>query len=81
MAKPDELKPEPPSENPKTEADDTDDENGDGRYEEERAKLEGLFRRLQTQSMPLRVHDVLIKGNTKTKDYQIESTAAKDGRT
>ncbi|CAI0415710.1 unnamed protein product [Linum tenue] len=109
MAKPDEFKPDPPSENPKTEADDTDDENGDGGYEEEvedteedeldeeeedepepeprvrtpqsavrmqRAKLEGLFQRLQTQSVPLRVHDVLIKGNTKTKDYLIESEAA-----
>ncbi|CAI0377975.1 unnamed protein product [Linum tenue] len=107
MAKPDEFKPDSPSENPKTEVD---DENGDDGYEEEeeeeteeheldeeeddepepqlrgripqsavrmqQAKLQGLFQRLQTQTVPLRVHDVLIKGNTKTKDYLIESEAA-----
>ncbi|KAL7184266.1 hypothetical protein ACSBR2_026424 [Camellia fascicularis] len=39
----------------------------------ERAKMENLFRRISTERVPLRVHDVLIKGNTKTKDSLIEA--------
>ncbi|CAN1255330.1 Sorting and assembly machinery component 50 homolog [Linum perenne] len=45
-----------------------------GRIEQE--KLQGLFRRMQTQRVPLRVHDVLIKGNTRTKDYLLEAETA-----
>ncbi|CAN1165172.1 Sorting and assembly machinery component 50 homolog B [Linum perenne] len=109
MANPDHLKPDPISENPKNDADDIEDDNGDSGYEEDeeeeeqefddeeevepeprdrtgripqsavrmqKAKLQNLFQRLQTQRVPLRVHDVLIKGNTKTKDYLIEAETA-----
>ena len=40
---------------------------------EQRFKLENLFRRMQSEKVPLRVHDVVIKGNTKTKDWVIEA--------
>lgn len=43
------------------------------RLREEKRKLEGLARRLQVEKVPLRVHDVVIKGNNKTKDSLIES--------
>lgn len=39
----------------------------------EKAKLESLVRRMSTGKVPLRVHDVIIKGNSKTKDYIIEA--------
>ncbi|CAK9135815.1 unnamed protein product [Ilex paraguariensis] len=39
----------------------------------DRAKMENLFRRISTERVPLRVHDVLIKGNTKTKGSLIEA--------
>lgn len=39
----------------------------------EKSKLDNLFRRLQNGSVPLRVHDVIVKGNTKTKEYLIEA--------
>lgn len=42
----------------------------------EREKLENLFRRIQTERVPLRVHDVIIKGNAKTKDSLIEAETA-----
>lgn len=38
-----------------------------------KSKMEDLFRRMQTEKVPLRVHDVLIKGNTRTKDSLIEA--------
>ncbi|XP_057510068.1 uncharacterized protein LOC130792556 [Actinidia eriantha] len=75
-------------EQPQVVDDDDDDEplNGDDDDEEEefeeeeasetfpdKAKMENLFRRISTERVPLRVHDVLIKGNTKTKDSLIES--------
>ncbi|THG07497.1 hypothetical protein TEA_010404 [Camellia sinensis var. sinensis] len=39
----------------------------------ERAKMENLFQRISTERVPLRVHDLVIKGNTKTKDSLIEA--------
>ncbi|GFZ15054.1 outer membrane OMP85 family protein [Actinidia rufa] len=39
----------------------------------QREKMENLFRRISTERVPLRVHDVVIKGNTKTKDWLIEA--------
>ncbi|KAH7548337.1 hypothetical protein JRO89_XS14G0104300 [Xanthoceras sorbifolium] len=38
-----------------------------------KAKVENLFRRMRTVSVPLRVHDVIVKGNTKTKEHLIEA--------
>ncbi|KAL3524002.1 hypothetical protein ACH5RR_016836 [Cinchona calisaya] len=35
--------------------------------------MESLFRRLSTERVPVRVHEVLSKGNTKTKDALIEA--------
>ncbi|TKY47568.1 Sorting and assembly machinery component 50-like [Spatholobus suberectus] len=43
------------------------------RLREQRAKLETLSRRLASELVPIRVHDVLIRGNTKTKDWVIEA--------
>lgn len=40
---------------------------------DDQAKLDNLFRRLSTEKVQLRVHDVIIKGNAKTKDYLIEA--------
>ncbi|KAF2319155.1 hypothetical protein GH714_013613 [Hevea brasiliensis] len=48
----------------------------ESRARRERAKVENLFRRIQTETVPLRVHDVIIKGNTKTKDSLIEAQTA-----
>lgn len=39
----------------------------------ERSNLENLVRRLSNEKVPLRVHDVIIKGNEKTKEYVIEA--------
>ncbi|CAA3010087.1 sorting and assembly machinery component 50 homolog B-like [Olea europaea subsp. europaea] len=39
----------------------------------ERVNMESLFKRLSTERVPVRVHDILIKGNTKTKDSVIEA--------
>lgn len=39
----------------------------------DREKMENLFQRISTERVPLRVHDVIIKGNAKTKDWLIES--------
>ncbi|PWA13728.1 Bacterial surface antigen (D15) [Artemisia annua] len=35
--------------------------------------MEKVFHKISTERVPLRVHDVIIKGNTKTKDSLIES--------
>lgn len=48
-------------------------EAASGRTGFDREKMENLFRRISTERIPLRVHDVIIKGNTKTKDWLIES--------
>lgn len=47
--------------------------SNDARQLEEIRKLEGLLRRLQTENVPLTVHDVVIRGNMKTKESVIES--------
>ncbi|KAK4352061.1 hypothetical protein RND71_027579 [Anisodus tanguticus] len=39
----------------------------------DRAKMENLLHRLSSERVPIRVHDVIIKGNTKTKESLIES--------
>ncbi|KZV34944.1 sorting and assembly machinery component 50B [Dorcoceras hygrometricum] len=44
-----------------------------GRIRRDQVKMESLFRRLSTERVPVRVHDVIIKGNDKTKDSLIES--------
>ncbi|KAF5467465.1 hypothetical protein F2P56_017286 [Juglans regia] len=38
-----------------------------------KSKIDYLFRRMQTETVHLRVHDVLIKGNAKTKEWLIEA--------
>ncbi|XP_040999800.1 sorting and assembly machinery component 50 homolog B-like [Juglans microcarpa x Juglans regia] len=38
-----------------------------------KSKMEDLFLRMQNEKVNLRVHDVLIKGNTKTKEWLIEA--------
>ncbi|KAK7305903.1 hypothetical protein VNO77_43815 [Canavalia gladiata] len=43
------------------------------RLREQRSKMETLSRRLSSERVPIRVHDVLIRGNTKTKDWVIEA--------
>ncbi|CAH9113112.1 unnamed protein product [Cuscuta europaea] len=39
----------------------------------DKARIESFFRRLSSEGVPVRVHDVLIRGNTKTKDSLIEA--------
>jgi outer membrane protein insertion porin family len=39
----------------------------------ERERLKSIFRRLNTDPVYIRVHDVVIKGNSKTKDAVIEA--------
>ncbi|KAA8539551.1 hypothetical protein F0562_026243 [Nyssa sinensis] len=46
---------------------------GESRMRSERAKMENLFNRISRERVPLRVHDLLIKGNIKTKDSLIEA--------
>ncbi|XP_047321940.1 sorting and assembly machinery component 50 homolog [Impatiens glandulifera] len=57
--------------------DDDDDEEEleieDSSPRSHKARMENLFRRISTEGVPLRVHDVIIKGNTKTKESIIES--------
>ncbi|KAI3817827.1 hypothetical protein L1987_11625 [Smallanthus sonchifolius] len=66
------------------EEDDLDDEEEDededeppvtpeSRMRTERARMEGVFHRISSERVPLRVHDVLIKGNNKTKESLIEA--------
>ncbi|XP_030489171.2 uncharacterized protein LOC115705865 [Cannabis sativa] len=43
------------------------------RLRSEKSKLENLMHRMSTGQVPLRVHDVIIKGNSKTNDYLIEA--------
>ncbi|KAJ9175929.1 hypothetical protein P3X46_014429 [Hevea brasiliensis] len=85
------AEPDPVLENPTSGEDDLDEEDEEeeeiqpelpntgsreSRARIERAKLESLFRRIQTEMLPLRVHDVIIKGNSKTKDSLIEAETA-----
>jgi outer membrane protein insertion porin family len=39
----------------------------------EREKIQAVFQRLSSEEVGIRVHDVLIKGNTKTRDELIEA--------
>lgn len=39
----------------------------------DRIKAESLFRRMRAAPVPVRVHDVVVKGNEKTKDHVIEA--------
>lgn len=39
----------------------------------DKAKMEKVFHKISTERVPLRVHDVIIKGNNKTKESLIES--------
>lgn len=45
----------------------------ESRMESDRVKMDTLFRRLSTERIPIRVHDVIIKGNKKTKEVLIEA--------
>uniref|UniRef100_A0A2N9IWF7 Bacterial surface antigen (D15) domain-containing protein n=1 Tax=Fagus sylvatica TaxID=28930 RepID=A0A2N9IWF7_FAGSY len=40
---------------------------------EHKSKMENLFHRMQTERVNLRVHDVIVKGNAKTKESLIEA--------
>ncbi|XP_031248408.1 uncharacterized protein LOC116106205 [Pistacia vera] len=84
MANPDE-KPDraqkPGSINPSYENDDDEEdleEEEDDDLDEEsepappREKMAKLLSRMKSDAVPLRVHDVIVKGNTKTKEYLIE---------
>lgn len=55
---------EPPRRKPVTDA---------SRLIAQRSKLENLVERMRKEKVRLRVHDILIKGNTKTKDSLIEA--------
>ncbi|EEF34085.1 sorting and assembly machinery (sam50) protein, putative [Ricinus communis] len=63
----DDLEPEPEPLNPRAR---------ESQARVEREKVENLIRRMQTETVPLRVHDVIIKGNVKTKDSILESETA-----
>ncbi|KAL4576118.1 hypothetical protein LXL04_012207 [Taraxacum kok-saghyz] len=43
------------------------------RMRNERDRMEGFLRRMSSERVPLRVHDVIIKGNNKTKESLIEA--------
>lgn len=43
----------------------------DARIQRDRANMNSLFQRLTTERVPARVHDIIIKGNKKTKDSLI----------
>nr|GMD50918.1 sorting and assembly machinery component 50 homolog B-like [Ipomoea batatas]GMD57512.1 sorting and assembly machinery component 50 homolog B-like [Ipomoea batatas]GMD59119.1 sorting and assembly machinery component 50 homolog B-like [Ipomoea batatas] len=45
----------------------------ESRVRADKSRMESLFRRLSSERVPVRVHDVLIKGNSKTKDSLIEA--------
>lgn len=45
----------------------------ESRLQAHKSKMDNLFRRMQSEKVSLRVHDVLIKGNAKTKDSLIEA--------
>ncbi|ESQ48927.1 hypothetical protein EUTSA_v10020523mg [Eutrema salsugineum] len=45
----------------------------EGRSSVDKAKVESLFHRMREAPVPVRVHDVIVKGNEKTKDYIIEA--------
>ena len=44
--------------------------------ERERVRVQSVFKRLSSDPVAIRVHDVVIKGNTKTRDELIEAEVA-----
>ncbi|KAI3815964.1 hypothetical protein L1987_15648 [Smallanthus sonchifolius] len=68
------------SSNEEEEEDDFDNEDEEeplvtpeSRMREDRTRMDGVFHRISSERVPLRVHDVLIKGNKKTKESLIEA--------
>lgn len=55
--------------------DDYDSMTPDARGRNEQAKMESLFKRLATERVPVHVHDIIIRGNTRTKESLIEAEA------
>uniref|UniRef100_A0ACD5T9R7 Uncharacterized protein n=1 Tax=Avena sativa TaxID=4498 RepID=A0ACD5T9R7_AVESA len=55
---------------------DEDELDGPAAAAVEREKVQSVFRRLSSNPVEIRVHDVLIRGNAKTKDQLIEAEAA-----
>ncbi|KAK8517162.1 hypothetical protein V6N13_092448 [Hibiscus sabdariffa] len=68
------------------EEDEDEDENGvsggpnrpkphsrEARFRSEKLKMDSLLQRMKTGPVSVRIHDVIIKGNTKTKDHIIEA--------
>ncbi|XP_022764973.1 sorting and assembly machinery component 50 homolog [Durio zibethinus] len=45
----------------------------EAQYRLDKLKMDSLLQRMQSGPVSVRVHDVIIKGNTKTKDYIIEA--------
>lgn len=48
-------------------------QSAESKLREQRFRVEAFSRRLTTELVPIRVHDVIINGNTKTKDWIIEA--------
>ncbi|XP_020207663.1 sorting and assembly machinery component 50 homolog [Cajanus cajan] len=48
-------------------------QSAESKLREQRFKVETLSRRLSSELVPIRVHDVVVSGNTKTKDWVIEA--------
>ncbi|GJY12945.1 sorting and assembly machinery component 50 homolog B-like protein [Tanacetum coccineum] len=75
---------QPESESEPEDEEEEDDDESEYEYEEEEeteeeeedkpvtAHMEALIQRVKSERVPLRVHDVIIKGNTKTKDSVID---------
>ncbi|XP_071734393.1 uncharacterized protein [Rutidosis leptorrhynchoides] len=55
------------------EEDDEEEVNSQSSMRDDRSRMESLFNRMQSERVPLRVHDVIIKGNKKTKESLIEA--------
>ncbi|XP_057784644.1 uncharacterized protein LOC131001990 isoform X2 [Salvia miltiorrhiza] len=55
------------------EEDDDNEKTTDARMQRDRADMDSLFRRLSSERVPVRVHDIVVKGNRKTKDSVIEA--------
>uniref|UniRef100_A0A0C9QN36 TSA: Wollemia nobilis Ref_Wollemi_Transcript_19492_2091 transcribed RNA sequence n=1 Tax=Wollemia nobilis TaxID=56998 RepID=A0A0C9QN36_9CONI len=75
--------PEIPDQDNQTEGDDFPDEEGEeeeeavespeAQVEGQRKQVQKLIRRLSSEQVHIRVHDITIKGNNKTKDFVIEA--------
>lgn len=62
-----------PEEEEEEEEDDDPTMSPDARIRRDRANMNSLFQRLSSERVPARVHDIIIKGNKKTKDSLIEA--------